>query len=50
VASLVPSGSCKKEKVNLNIKISLRIDLVNIAAYGSIINLVTAIILLIAAL
>jgi hypothetical protein len=36
--------------VKVEINISLRLDLGNIAAYESIINLVTAIILLIAAL
>ena len=50
VASLASSEFCKKNQVNINIKISLRLDLGNVAASGSIINLVTAIILLIAAL
>lgn len=51
VASPVTPGMGQKGvTVKVEINISLRLDLGNLAAYESIINLVTAIILLIAAL
>jgi len=47
---LLPALSLMEYQVKIEIKISLGLDLGNVAAYESIINLVTAIILLIAAL